>query len=40
MRTICRFSVCFNITKEITAKVNAFMFPDGEVDLNFLKGDE
>ena len=25
---------------EITVKVNAFTFPDGEVDLNFRKGDE
>ena len=40
MRTICRFFVCFNITKKITVKVNAFMLPDGEVDLNFQKGDE
>ena len=27
------------IDKKITAKVNAFMLPDGEVDLNFQKGD-
>ena len=27
------------IVKKITAKVNAFMLPDGEVDLNFQKGD-
>ena len=27
------------IGKKITAKVNAFMLPDGEVDLNFRKGD-
>ena len=27
------------IDKKITAKVNAFILPDGEVDLNFQKGD-
>ena len=32
--------VNLNIEKKITAKVNAFMLPDGEVDLNFQKGDE
>ena len=26
------------IDKKITAKVNAFMLPDGEVDQNFQKG--
>ena len=26
------------LDKKITAKLNAFMLPDGEVDLNFLKG--
>ena len=30
----------FKDRKKITAKVNAFMLPDGEVDLNFQKGDE
>ena len=38
MRTICHFFVRFNSVKKITAKVNAFMLPDGEVDLNFQKG--
>ncbi len=39
MRTICLFFVPFNSVKKITVKVNAFMLPDGEVDLNFQKGD-
>ena len=38
MRTICLFFVPFNSVKKITVKVNAFMLPDGEVDLNFQKG--
>ena len=32
------FFLYLYIGKKITAKVNAFMLPDGEVDLNFLQG--
>ena len=39
MRTKRLFFVRFNSVKKITAQVNAFMLPDGEVDLNFRKGD-
>ena len=38
MRTICLKIVCFKDREKIKAKVNAFMFPDGEIDQNFRKG--
>ena len=40
MRTICLKIECFKDREKIKAKVNAFMLPDGEVDLNFQKGVE
>ena len=38
IRTKRHFFVRFNSREKITAKVNAFTFPDGETDLNFQKG--
>ena len=38
LRTKSHFFVYVSGREKITAKVNAFMLPDGEVDLNFQKG--
>ena len=38
LRTKSHFFVYVSGREKITAKVNAFMLPDGEVDQNFLQG--
>ena len=38
MRTICLKNVHFNGV-ENSAKMDAFMFPDGEIDQNFQQGE-